>query len=284
MNTGELIKNIVVPVVTAATAVMVGVLNVQVSSDDQELRDRDQDLKEKISAIDEEIRSRDQQLKEKIGELDLLVRKTKEERAERESSQNFNLKIYEIVTKSLEERNPQKQETAKAFIVVMVDEPLRSSLLNVLKEGGDSRVKEEIGKILKEEVKFKRKEALIPQKRKEVNASYDWGEWDFDIFWCTASGAIAKTLATTIGEQLIAEGAKGRIRVRELPDSINAQQGYQIEGFAIRRSANEKTTAEALKKLSERAISETGRNVTFTVGLTRQHTPWYISMFVCPTS
>ena len=178
MKAGEFIKNIAIPAVTAATAVMVVVLNFEVSSNDQELRDRDQ------------------LLKERIAQLDLLVTESREERAERESSQDFNLKIYEILTKSLEERSPQKQEAAKAFIVVMVDEPLRSSLLNVLKQGGDSRIKEEIGEILKEEEKFKSKVAVIPEKRKEAAASYDWGEWDFDIFWCTASAELLRSYFT----------------------------------------------------------------------------------------
>ena len=266
MKIGEFIKNMAVPVITAATAVMVAILNFNISSNDQQLR------------------ARDQELTKRIGELDLLVKQSSEERAERESGQDFNLKIYDIVTKSLEERSPQKQEAAKAFIVVMVDEPLRSSLLHVLKQGGDARVKEEIGRILKEEEKFKSNDAVIPQKQKEAAASYNWGEWDFDIFWCTASGATARKFATAIGEELLAEGAKGRIRVRELPESINARQGYQIDGFAIRRNAKEELTAEALKKLSERAISKSGRTVTFALGLTRQDTPWYISVFVCPNS
>lgn len=266
MKVTEFIKNIAIPLISVVTAVMVGLLNYQVSINDQELR------------------SRDQELQERLGAIDLLVKKSKEEREERESNQDFNFKIYEIVTKSLEENSAQKQEAAKAFVVVMVDEPLRSSLLNVLKQGGELTVKQKIGQILKAEKKFKSNEAVIPKKKREVASSYNWGEWDIDMFWCSASGTIAKNQAELIGEQLVAESAKGRIRVRELPDSINAKSGYQMDGYAIRRNSNEKEAATALKLLAERTLEKSGDRGSFIISLTRQSTPWYISVFLCPSS
>jgi hypothetical protein len=68
-----------------------------------------------------------------LSAINAQVTLNKEERNERESNQDFNLKIYKIVTQLLEEQNAKKQEVAQAFVVVMVDEPLITSLLNVLK-------------------------------------------------------------------------------------------------------------------------------------------------------
>ena len=82
----------------------------------------------------------------------------------------------------------------------------------------------------------------------------------------------------------MAEGAKGRIRIRELPDSINAKSGYQIDGYAIRRNSNEKEAAVALKLLAEQALEKSGNRSIFNLSLTRQSTPWYISAFLCPGS
>ena len=76
----QLIKDVAIPLISVGTAVMVGILNYQVSTNDQALR------------------IRDQQLEERIGEIDLLVKKSKEEREERESNQDFNIKIYDIVS------------------------------------------------------------------------------------------------------------------------------------------------------------------------------------------
>ena len=166
----------------------------------------------------------------------------------------------------------------------MVEEPLRSSLLNVLRQGGAPEVKASIGRILEQEEKFQNKVSTAPDRIREDTPSHKWGEWDLDIFWCSLSGDIAKQQAEIIGEQLLAEGAKGRIRIRELPDSINAKSGYQVKGYAIRRSNNERETANALKLLAEKSLKNKGVQAEFSLGLTRQSTPWYISAFVCPSS
>lgn len=263
----DFIKDAVIPVVSVVTAVMVAVLNYQVSSNEQALRERDL------------------LLEERLAEIDLLVKQSQEQRQERESNQSFNIKIYDIVTQSLEEGNAQKQAAAKAFVIVMVDEPLRSSLLNVLKQGGNSELKADIGRILEQEQRFQSKSASKLVAQQNVVPSYKWGEWDFDIFWCSASGPAAKAQAELIGKQLLAEQARGRVRVRELPESINAKSGYQVDGYAIRRNSNEEVTALALKALAESALQNTdANNANFRLGLTRQSTPWYISVFVCPVN
>ena len=266
MKIEDFFKNIATPGISVITAVMVGVLNYQVSQTDLKLKLRDQELKERLS------------------EIDLLVKQNKEEREERESNQDFNLKIYEIVTKSLEESNAQKQEAAKAFVVVMVEEPLRSSLLNVLKLGGSPEIRKNISKILEAEERFQTSIASRVEKKREDVSSHNWANWDFDIFWCSSSGGSAKREAQAIGEQLVAEGAEGRIRVRELPDTINAKSGYQIDGYAIRRNSNEEKMANALQKLAESTLQSDSGKVSFRQSLTRQNTPWYISAFVCPNN
>jgi hypothetical protein len=91
MNLSDFMRDIAVPTVTAITGVMIFVLNA------------------KIATVDEEIKLRDQDLKEKISQIDLLIAKSKEDREERESSQDFNLRIYDIVTESLEKKDPEKQ-------------------------------------------------------------------------------------------------------------------------------------------------------------------------------
>lgn len=265
MNLGDLIKNAIVPLVTVVTASMVAWLNYSVSE-------------------------RDQKIQAELSKINAQVTLNKEEREERESNQQFNLKIYEIVTESLEEKNAKKQEAAQAFVVVMVEEPLRSSLLNVLKQGGDPEVQKNVGQILEAEKKFK--DAVIAQTQIAVNPdiqdtispSYQWGNWDIDIFWCAESGDAARQQADLIGKQLLAEGAKGRIRVRELPESINAKAGYQLSGYAIRRNNNKQETeaAVALKNLGETVLDKNEVKATFSVGVSYQSTPWYISVFVCP--
>jgi hypothetical protein len=265
MKFGDFISKVAIPLISVLTASMVAWLNYSVNE-------------------------RDQKIQAELNDINAQVTFNKEERKERESNQEFNLKIYEIVTQSLEEQNAKKQEAAQAFVVVMVDEPLRSSLLNVLKQGGAPEVKKNIGEILQAEEKFKNATTLDtnlvvkPELEEEVIPSYKWENWDFDIFWCTESGSIAEQQANLIGEQLLAEGSKGRVRIRELPESINAKAGFQISGYGIRRSNKAETeVANALKKLSEKVLLDKNDiKITFGVSVSNQDTPWYVSSFVCP--
>ena len=267
MKIGDFISKVGIPLISVLTASMVAWLNYSVND-------------------------RDQKIQAELNKINAQVTLNKEERDERESNQEFNLKIYEIVTQSLEEQNAQKQEAAQAFVVVMVDEPLRSSLLNVLKQGGAPEVQKNIGEILQAEEKFKYETTLktntveTPDSGNAVTPSFQWDDWDFDIFWCAESGSDAMKQANLIGKRLLAEGSKGRIRIRELPESINAKAGYQISGYGIRRNNNKGETdvANALKKLAETVLDSNGIKTTFGVSVSNQSTPWYVSSFVCPVA
>ncbi len=263
MNTREAIKDIVVPLLSAFTAIIVGILTYNVS---------DQNAKTEAKFKDTEARFR---------EIESKISESKEQREERESTQNFNFKIYDLVLKSVEEKNAQKQEVAKTFIVVMVDDPLRSSLLKVLEKRGEPQVRQDVEKTLNAEKNSSYTEGTKPTVSGSKQPSYNWAKWDIDVFWCSSSSdKITELQANKIAKQILLEGAKGRIRVKELPDSINAKSGYRVNGYVIRRNdiKREREIAEALKKLGDSTL---GKDI-FTLQTTLQDTPGYVSVFVCP--
>ena len=251
------LKNVFIPVVTVATATMVAILNASISRVDQ-------DLKQQIAAVD------------------IAIKEARDEREKINSEREFNFKIYDLVQKSLEENNERKQEVAKQFVLVMVDGELRNRLLGVLEEGGTPAIKQEAANIIAQEQEFQLEQESILRTDRNVKPSFNWEDWDYDIFWCTSSGVNAQKQADFIKKQLEIEGAKGRIRVRELYPSVNSRTGYKISGYKIRRSENELKQANALEKLSEKVLSEKGYPAVFTQQLTSQKTKWYISAFVCP--
>lgn len=281
-NLKSFINYILVPMVTIATGLLVVYVDVQVKDNDFEISQRDLALKQQMATADSENKARDLAINKKLSELDLVIRESKELREERESNQKFNLRIYDIVSESLEQKDEKKQEAAKAFIVVMVDEPLRTSLLSVLEQGAEPAVQKKINKILAAETQFNEQLAELPQKQADSQPSYTWEAWDFDIFWCSSSGEKARNQARLIAEQLLAEQAQGRIRVRELPASKNAQSGYKAAGYEIRRNSNEVEVAEALAKLGNLVLQ--ADKINFNFRTTTQPTPWYVSTFICPSS
>ena len=275
----EKIKNFVTYILVPLITVFTGSLVVFV---DREISRMDISLKEQVSQIEAKAKERDLAIKQQLADLDQVMRESKDQREERESNQKFNLKIYDIVTDSLEKKDEKKQAAAKAFIVVMVEEPLRTSLLSVLEQGAESRIKKEVSRILSEEMRFKEEISATLVNKDKIQPSYTWADWDFDIFWCASSGIVAESQATLIAERLIAEEAKGRIRVRKLPESKNAQNGYRAFGYEIRRNSNEINVADALGQLSNGVLDN--NKIKFTYRTTTQKTPWYISTFICPSS
>lgn len=253
---GRLIQTIFVPIITVGTALMVAWLNYSVSRVDQDL-------------------------KEQIASVDLAIKEARDEREKINSEREFNFKIYDLVQNSIEEENQRKQEVAKQFVIVMVNGELRKRLLGVLETGGTPEVREETARLIEKEEKFELQQAEVYSLTKQ-KPSFNWVDWDYDVFWCETSGSEARIQAEAIVSQLKFEGAKGRLRARELPASVNAKTGYKITGYAIRRSANEAPQADALQELSERVLSQNGYSVEFIQQSTSPKTKWYISAFLCP--
>ncbi len=251
------LQNIFIPVVTVGTATMVAILNFSVSKVDQDL-------------------------KQQIASVDLSIKEAKNEREKLNSEREFNFKIYDLVQQSIEQENEKKQEVAKQFVLVMVDGELRNRLLGVLEAGGTDTIKQETATLLRKEEQFNVQQTAIFSKPKSIKESFDWEDLDYDIFWCERSGEIAKNQAGLIANQLKSEGAKGRVRVRELPASVNSKSGYKVSGYTIRMGKSEIRQANALKKLSEQVLANQGYSTEFNLQPSRQKTRWYLSAYVCP--
>ena len=173
---GAFLQNILIPVVTVATAMMVAILNASISRVDQ-------DLKQQIAAVD------------------IAIKEARDEREKINTEREFNFKIYDLVQKSLEEKNERKQEVAKQFVLVMVDGELRSRLLGVLEEGGTPAIKQEAANIIAQEKEFELDQGNVLRTDRKVKPSFNWEDWDYDIFWCTSSGTDAEEQAKLIKNQ-----------------------------------------------------------------------------------
>lgn len=205
------------------------------------------------------------------------VRKDQEEtRINRESLEKKQILIYEAVVKSLESGDVKRQMVSKALVTSMLDDPLRTELLAVLSTSSTPEIKKEAEATLAQESRFKAEQNA--PRAALVKKSSSWEDIDFDIFWCERSGDSARAQAERIKSQLAAEGAKGRLRVRLLPDSINSRPGYQHSGYVIRYNAGEEALSVKLKALGDGIVAP----AAFVVSLSGQDTPWYLSAFVCP--
>jgi hypothetical protein len=196
------------------------------------------------------------------------------QRLERESNENSKYMLYDAVVKSLESKNPIYQEVVKKLVITSPDSPFRNGLFDALATSTNPQIKKDVIGIIEKEKVYAQENIQIDSK-----AVSDRG-WDYDIFWCEQSDTSAQKSAQQIAQHLNDKKASGddtigRVRVRMLPDSINAQPGYRISGNLIRYDESESKQAQALQQ-STNAI------VPFDLSLSRMNTKWYLSAFICP--
>ena len=113
--------------------------------------------------------------------------------------------------------------------------------------------------------------ATLPRSTQTVAR---FGAMSVDIFYCETAGNSTKELANRVVQ--LKGGSVGRWRVRPLPASLNATEGYRISNNVIRYNPDELSVA---KSLLEDAKLRGG--VEFRLQEISYPTPGYISAFVC---
>lgn len=204
-----------------------------------------------------------------LGQLDQKLK-------ERENQQAYDLKIYEAVKESLK-GSAKDQEVALALVVSVGEEPLRSALLKAFDESKNTDPDVAAQARSLQEVSTLEKVAET-----SPTAQSPWGDWDFDLFYCTTSPDLSRQQAEHVAQALLTAGAAGRIRTRPLESEVNNRAGYQVNGYEVRRTEDEAAMAQQLADFAKSTLSDAG--VAFKIRPTSQKTPWYISAFFCPKS
>ena len=212
----------------------------------------------------------------------------KKVQAERE----LNFKIYSSIADALESGDPKRVLAVRGIVEAMASDSIKPAFRQALEPAMQRVFEQEQLALLNDThdgpppvlpapvTAPPMTEMPIPDDMPEPKASLAWNDWDFDIFWCASAGVEAESLANTITYALKKDGAKGRIRARVLPDSVNQRSAYGAWGVEIRRSDNEAAMANKLASFAETLPAF--EQLTIRQKTTTQDTPWYISMFVCP--
>jgi len=130
-------------------------------------------------------------------------------------------------------------------------------------------------------------QSLASDAETSTAESPKWSNYDFDFFWCeNASNPEATKRAAEFAAALkqLDPQASGRWRIRKLPFEINKGPGYRVEGYKIHvTSDDEQKLANVLKRiLKQQAIPSA--DVNFDIKRIQYSTPWYISIFFCPSA
>lgn len=192
----------------------------------------------------------------------------------------YELAVFNVAYEALGSTNA-RQQTAAIKLVESLDEesPVRRGLLGVFGVSGTPEAKARVERIYTEEEAF-RKSATRVEKVAQT------GNLLVDIFHCVdaAGNAPMRPMARRLDELLRAQARSGSleairtIRVRPLPQSVNARPGYRVVSNEVRYDTkDELNVAQAL-------IAE-ARNIGLSLG-THEATwskgsPNYVSVFLC---
>lgn len=185
-----------------------------------------------------------------------------------ESERELNFRIYQSIAEAIESGKADRIRAVRVLVDALAAEKLKEGFLSAL-ETGDVQI-------------FEVDQALpVAANRSSTAVRNDWGDWDYDVFWCSSSGAAAEAQADALVAAIRNEGARGRIRARLLPDSIRKTDPYSsLSQYEIRYEATEKQQAKLVGDLAERTIR--GSQFELLEIEPEKSTPWYVSVFVCP--
>lgn len=244
------------------------------------------------------------------------IARSADDRETRKLNHEITIKIFEEVKDIYKTPNQSPDQTlnrllaVSALVEAIPQSDVRTSLAAAVKAAADNvtvtvaKPSEEI-KVKTEAVKSKIDLTVFRADQNDVstapknhqslasaaNASTvevpKWSNYDFDFFWCdNTSNPEAEKRAAELAAALkhLDPSASGRWRIRKLPFEINEKPGYRIEGYKIHvTSDDEQKIANVLKGvLKEQAIPSA--NADFEIKRIQYSTPWYLSVFFCPSA
>jgi hypothetical protein len=228
-----------------------------------------------------------QQQRQTLDAIGLEVAASRNEREERNAREQLRLQLFDKVSLSLRDGNPEHIAAARTLVESLLStmEPseseLRVGLLRSLAMRAPEVQREALKQALDQEDAFRqyheelREKAVLWSKEAEGNLD-KLAVYRIDVFYC--SGPATDTFKAK-AEALAArtQGQVKAVKVRELAPSINASPGYGVIQTEIRFEAS--SEAAAARQLQQLMSDDPAKPLT--LRQVRTATPLYLSVFVC---
>lgn len=229
----------------------------------------------KLEVVRTDLARQDQQLKVQAQLLE-----------ESRQLNDYNLRVFEQVVDALKARDERLERVATALVEAMpASNPLRAQMLLAISVGASSEVAKAQATFAAEEpVPAPAAAAPDASPQQEVAPVPVTRAWNVDVLYCETAPdgeARARQVQRALtGVTLAGAASAGRVRVRKLPEAINARAGYQVQGLQVRGEADEDAATAALQQLAARALGVDARSLQRV--RTGSPTPGYLSLFLCP--
>lgn len=201
------------------------------------------------------------------------VSKFNEKTQQIENERELNFNLYKSISDAIDSSKPRNIRAARVLVENLASENLKDGFLAVLDSSED-----DIYQIEESSTKIK---TTLPTNNSKTS-DFKSRNWDYDIFWCSRSGAAAESLADSIRRDLITDGAEGRIRSRVLPEAIRQEKYDGLASYEIKFDSSdnydERLQAQSLKGFIHKKTNRDFKLKNNNSGITE----WYISVFICP--
>lgn len=225
--------------------------------------------------------------KQALDAIQAEVTANRDQREERGSREQLRLQLFDKVSMSLREDNPEHIAAARTLVESLLstsdpgESELRIGLLRSLAMRAPDAQRAALNQAMEQENAFRQYHVELREKavlwEKEAAGNMDkLSAYRLDLFYC--SGPATDTFkARAEGLARLAEGKVKAVKLRELAPSINASPGYGVTQTEIRyESATEDTAAKALQQLLSADPAK-----PLSLRPVRTATPLYLSVFVC---
>src|SRR6267143_159351 len=246
------------------------------------------------------------------------LKRSEDERKTIELRTSLQLKVFESVDSTLTAvaGKPNDQETQRRYRAAAAlvggmkipinDDAFIRGLMQALEiDAPPGNARQEIGRI-KFDAEIVDQEAPPPEPKKTssindighlfvelvlptANAEslsqpkFDLRGVSIDVFYCTrandsAGNSARRETAKILFDRLLSLSSRGRLRLRELPESVNSRPGYGLSDNEVRLDPPEKQIADHLAAWANQGVQSLSfklRQVNATP------TPNYLSVFVC---
>jgi hypothetical protein len=213
--------------------------------------------------------------------LDIQAKQLDQTIREREFANGLRFKVFEEVKNALNDTNGKMQEVVKVMVEQMLvdDSSFQQKMISVLL--ASRSIKESVKNDVEQTQLYEEEEDNIAHSEALHQITQDaasFGKYRVDVFYLEDQLPNSKGKAELAVKELKQKYPNFIIKLRLLPQSINARESYRIDGLEMRYEKEEYQIAKEINQYLQ--AKNVFNGAALEMNMIQYHTPAYISIFV----
>jgi hypothetical protein len=216
-------------------------------------------------------------------EINALLSQQNLEQGEEKFDRDFKFSIIDRVFTAIGSGNKEQISVALAMVKTMLgnDPETQKELLNAIANTPDASAADQLKATVAVEniVRFDSVQVVtamanLTDPPKVETPTNDGSKWRFDVFFGEGKAKVTQGKAEHAMKALKDLYPEAQVRMRDLPEVVNAREGYNVKGNEIRFDPDEIDKAKQIQQAMEKA------GLRMQLHESKSRTAGYISVFV----